>query len=85
MTDLDQIANKIADAIASRPVLPLNVQLWDADRVADYLNMTRRQFLQRIAPLPSFPKAIRIRAADEKTMNPRWKAREVIRWAERQG
>ena len=85
MTDitLTEMAEQIADAIARRPVIPASAQLWDADAVAAYLTVSRRAVLERYAPLPSFPAAIRIPLADGKIARPRWKAVEVMAWAER--
>lgn len=85
MTDitLAELADQIADAIARRPIIPASAQLWDADAVAAYLTVSRRAVLERYAPLPSFPAAIRIPLADGKLARPRWKAVEVMAWAER--
>jgi hypothetical protein len=80
---LAEMAEQIADAIARRPVIPASAQLWDADAVASYLTVTRRAVLERYAPLPSFPAAIRIPLADGKLARPRWKAVEVMAWVER--
>lgn len=81
--DLTQFAEQLADAIARRPVIPPDRQLWDAEAVAVYLCTNRRAIMERYAPLPTFPRAIRIPAADGKISRPRWKAIEVMAWAER--
>jgi predicted DNA-binding transcriptional regulator AlpA len=83
MTDLTVLAEQIAEAIARRPVIPAAQQLWDADGLAAYFVVTRRAALERYAALPSFPRPIRIELADGKTSRPRWKAAEVMAWAER--
>lgn len=81
--NLTALAEQIADAIAKRPVIPASAQLWDADAVAAYLTVSRRAVLERYAPLPAFPAAIRIPLADGKLARPRWKAVEVMAWVER--
>jgi hypothetical protein len=83
MTDVTEIIEQLADAIARRPVIPASQQLWDADALASYFLVTRRAALERYAVLPSFPRPIRIELADGKTSRPRWKAAEVMAWAER--
>jgi hypothetical protein len=84
MTDVTEIAEQIADAIARRPMIPASQQLWDADALASYFLVTRRAAVERFAALPSFPRPIQVKLADGKISRPRWKAVEVMAWAERQ-
>jgi len=77
---IDRIAAAIADRVA--PPVPINVALWDAETIGSYLKMSASQVLQRFAPLPDFPKAIRLPTAGGGRSHPRWKANEVIEWAE---
>ncbi len=63
--------------------IPIDVQLWDAATIADYLHVTARHVTDRYAPLPDFPRPIRLPSTDSKRGRPRWKAIEVIEWAER--
>lgn len=81
MTDLiEQLAAALADRI--RPEVPLSVDLWDAKLVAAYLKVSPKHVLERYSPRPDFPRAIRLPAASGKG-HPRWKALEVIEWAEK--
>lgn len=82
-TDITHLVEQLAEAITRRPVIPIDRQLWTADDVAQYLRVNRRAVMERYAPLPNFPQPIRIPAADNKVSRPRWKAVEVMRWAER--
>lgn len=81
MTELiEQLAAELAARI--RPAIPLSVDLWDAETIATYLKVSKKQVLERYAPLPDFPRAIRLPAATGKG-HPRWKASDVIDWAEK--
>lgn len=53
--------------------------LWDSEQAACYLCTSARNFAERIACKPDFPKAIRL--ADVRG-GLRWKAEEVMGWAE---
>ena len=77
---IDRIAAAIADRVA--PPVPINIALWDAETIGAYLKMSASQVLQRFAPLPSFPKAIRLPTAGGARSHPRWRAEDVIEWAE---
>ena len=63
-------------------MLPLDAQYWNAETVAEALQVSKGQVLQRLAPLPSFPKARRIPTTEGRGQ-PRWKATEVLNWIER--
>jgi len=84
MTDTT-IIDQIAAAVAARisPAIPLDVDLWSSAEVAAYLKVGPNQVIERYAPLPDFPKAIRLPTADGARGRPRWKACEVIAWAEK--
>lgn len=60
--------------------IPLDLQLWDADFIADLLRVKSRYFQEHIAPVPGFPQAIRLPLARGGRTNPRWKATEVLAW-----
>ncbi|MFS2015040.1 hypothetical protein ACEN88_00495 [Massilia sp. CT11-108] len=62
-------------------MIPLEVDLWDTEHIARYLKRSYSTVRDKILPLSSFPKAIRIRTANG-TGHPLYKAREVIQWAE---
>lgn len=83
MTETDQLADKIASALAAR-LIPLDVALWDGAQVAAYLRVSVRQAKERITLLPTFPAPIRLPGAGRSAIARRWKAQDVIDWAERQ-
>lgn len=80
MSEIEELANKIADAV--RPAFPLDVDLWDVKTIASYLKRDAAVVRERICCLPSFPSAIRIPNAQGQRMHPLWKASEVVTWAE---
>lgn len=85
MTPQEDLIDQLATALSARirPVLPPEIDLWSGKEIADYLKVGARQVLERYAPLPSFPRAIRLPTPDGSKGQPRWKADEVIAWAER--
>jgi predicted DNA-binding transcriptional regulator AlpA len=77
---IDRISHAIADRIA--PAVPIDIALWDAETISAYLKVGKSQVLERYAPLPGFPKAIRLPSTTGGRGHPRWKASEIIEWAE---
>lgn len=77
--DIEEFARAIAEHI--RPVVPIDRALWSAADAAQYLGVTPRTVSERYAALPDFPKAIRLPSTGSRGLA-RWKAGEVIRWAE---
>lgn len=65
----------------SEKAIPIEVDLWDASHIAAYLKRSHSTVRDKILPLPSFPKPIRIHTANG-IGHPLYKAREVVRWAE---
>lgn len=78
---IDQIAAAIVGKIA-QPI-PLSVDLWDAATIAAFLKVSPKQVTDRYAPLPDFPKAIRLPSVTASKGHPRWKAMEIIAWSEK--
>lgn len=83
------LIERIAQAVAARvrPTLPLGVALWDIEHIAAYLVRAPKVVRDRVVTLPDFPKPIRIPSTqsgkqDQSKAHPRWKASEVIAWAE---
>lgn len=64
-----------------RPAIPVDIALWDATAIGAYLRMGKQQVLERYAPLPDFPQAIRLPLPTGGRGHPRWKATEVIAWS----
>lgn len=71
--------DKIVQALAT-PAVPPDLQWVDVDGARRILSMERRQFVERIAPRPDFPKAARIDGVGRQ----RWRASEVSKWMDRQ-
>ena len=75
-----QLAAAIADRV--QPRVPLDIALWSADDVAVYLGMTTKTVSNHVVTLPGFPQAIRLPSRTGGRGHPRWKAGDVIAWAE---
>jgi hypothetical protein len=66
-----------------RPTVPIEHALWSTKEIGEYLQRPAQVVRERIVCLPGFPTAIRLPLGDGKgTAHPRWKAVEVIEWAE---
>lgn len=81
----ETIENKLAELIdiLKRPQIPLDVALWNPSDVAAYLCCSESQVLERYACRLDFPRAIRLPVESKGRGRPKWKACEVIEWAER--
>jgi hypothetical protein len=77
---VERLATALADRI--RPAIPLSVDLWDVDTVAQFLKRSPQVARERIVCLPDFPKAIRL-PSQKGRAHPLYKAAEVIGWAEK--
>ena len=80
--NIEQIA-EIIDKLQCRLAISIEHDLWDAAMIAAYLKVGKPQVLARYAPLPGFPQAIRLPVAGGGKGQPRWKAKEIIAWAEK--
>lgn len=74
------ILRAILQKLSEQP-LPVEVDLWDTEHIARYLKYSYSTVRDKIICLPSFPRPIRINTANGTSL-PRFKAREVIQWAE---
>lgn len=82
--NLDRLApilERLAAAL-ERPPIPPEKVLWDAERVGEYLGVSPRTIAERWALQKDFPRPIML-GSDARAMK-RWKAQEIIKWAERQ-
>lgn len=79
------IAGKLDALITllSRPQIPADRALWDADEVAAYLKISPRTWAEKFALRRDAPEAILLSKESAKSAK-RWKAAEVMAWAERQ-
>ena len=78
----DDLIQQIASAVADR----LNPRdgLWSAKTIAAYMDIGNYlQVLNRYAPHPDFPKAIRVPIAGGGRGQPRWKESEIRKWWEK--
>jgi hypothetical protein len=82
MTDTETI-DRIATAVAARlpAPIPLSVDLWSSKELGAYFKKTPEVVMERIVPLPSFPLPIYLPTTKGRG-HPRWKASQVIQWAE---
>ena len=78
---LDQLAAAIARHTPRR--IPLAAQLWTVADVAECLSCSQEQVSSRYAPLPGFPKPIRLPSGGSGRGHARYKAAEVIAWVEK--
>lgn len=74
------VTQMLGDKIARK--VPIEVELWDGAQMADYLKVSKRQVLERYAAHPCFPRAIKLPSPTGERAQRRWKAIEVIAWAE---
>lgn len=81
-SDIDLI-ERLALAVAAlvKPAIPLSVDLWDIATIAQYLKREPQVVRERMACLPSFPKAIRLPTKTGRAQ-PLYNAQEVIKWAQ---
>lgn len=77
---MDELIERLIHAIESRSI-PLEAEIWDADTVAGYLRVSRRTVLEHFSPRPDFPAGIRLPGRGKSDLV-RWKAIEVMGWAE---
>lgn len=82
MSDVDLI-ERLAEAVAARvkPSIPLAIDLWDIATIAQYFKREPQVVRERMACLPSFPKAIRLPTKTGRAQ-PLYNAPEVIKWAQ---
>lgn len=69
--------------VLSRPSIPADKVLWDASMVGAYLGVSARQVAERYCFRRGFPDTIQLPTDGGKGQK-RWKAKEVMDWAERQ-
>lgn len=75
--DLEHMTDAIIKAL--RTQVPIEVDLWGPDEIAAYLKVSRRTVAERYAARPDFPKCYRLPGEKGQL---RWKAKEIMAWAE---
>jgi len=78
---IDQLATAIAQHMPTP--IPLSVDLWGAKEIAAYIKLSERVVIERVVTVSGFPQAIRLPTQRGTKGHPRWKASEVIAWAEK--
>lgn len=78
--NLEEQIVDILRKVASRPIFPASIDLWDTLHVAAYLKRSPDNVRKEIVVLPSFPRPIRLPVHGK--AQALWKARDVIKWAE---
>lgn len=83
-SDSDLVA-RIAAALAQqlRPVIPIEIDLWDIATIAHYFKRSESVVRERMACLPDFSKAIRLPSTRTVRGQALYRAREIIQWAGR--
>lgn len=85
-SDLDIISKQIISAVCDKieQRIPLDVDLWDIDLIAQFLKRNPASVRMRVVTLDTFPKAIRLPSvAGKATSHPLYKASEVIEWTKK--
>jgi len=81
-TDTEQLKELIEQLL--NPSIPVEVDLWSSKEIAAYLKQKPRTVAEVTCRIPGFPQTIYLPSATGKgRAHPRWKAREVIQWAEK--
>jgi len=74
------------DRIAKAAAIPISAKWLDAAGVGAILGHTATQIRERYSTQPGFPVPLRIKYRDkdgtERSGHPRWKASEILEWAE---
>ncbi len=89
MSDAGQaeLIQQLAAAVAqlAKPLIPIDVALWDMATIGEFLHRNPQVVRERIACLPGFPKAVRLPTATTAKRTgqtqPMYWAREIIDWA----
>ena len=75
---IDELASAITEQLTRK--LPIDIDLWAPEQCAEYFKVSRRQFTERYAAQPDFPKGIRLPSEGGRG-SIRWKAMDIIKWA----
>ena len=74
---VEMIAVAVAAAMAERTQ---ERELWDAKTIGLHMGVGARQVLERYAPLPCFPKSIRVPVVGGGRGQPLWEPEEIRKW-----
>jgi len=77
-----ELIDRIADAVAQRlAIKPQFEPLWSAEEVAEYLKVSRRQVVERLAKRQGFPTPIVMPTDTGEAGRLRWDREKIIAWA----
>lgn len=79
---IEQLTATIAQLV--RPAFPVEIDLWDMATIANFLKRDPQVVRERMACLPSFPKAVRLptmTSGKAGRSQPLYWAKEIIAWA----
>lgn len=78
------LIRQLGEALAAHtpPRIPVNIDLWGYAEIGAFLKVTPTHVAVRYATRADFPCAIRLPSAGPGRAHPRYKACEVIRWAD---
>jgi len=57
------------------------IELWNSSDCAEFFRCSRRHFMERMKPLPDFPKASYLPTLGDGKSRPLWHPHEVRAWA----
>lgn len=79
-----EIIRQLGEALAAhiRPPIPISVALWSYGDIAVFLGVGATRVAEKYASRADFPRAIRLPSSGPGRAHPRYKAREVIAWAD---
>jgi hypothetical protein len=81
---IDVLAQKLLDVFEAKMsrVVPFEYLLWSTADIGAYLRRPVQVVRERVVVVPGFPEAIRLPNFGGGKAHPRWKASEVVAWAE---
>lgn len=80
--DYERLAEAVAVRLAKAP--PFELVVWSGKECAEYLKVSRAQFMDRTSKHHEFPAALRMPTESGGGGHPRWFARDVIAWLAKQ-
>lgn len=77
---LEKVFLKMMKAIESKPIIPIEHQLWDLDDIAQYFDYSADYVKRYIITNKHFPPSRDLPTKDDHTVQ-RWRAKDVIDYA----
>ena len=76
--DYEKLAEAIARKLVTQP--PADKVIWTAEQCAEYLGMSRRNFVDRVSKSWEFPAAIKLPSETGSRGHDRWYAIDIQNW-----